>query len=235
MLHRITKMKGFKVRGIDGDTGKVSDFYFDDEHWQVRYMVVATGPWLKGKEVLVMRRALEKPDWDEGVFNVNITREQIETSPDVDLDKPLSRRCLADLHEHYGWPAFWPESKVTEPSQPKSKECSGDPSLKSANEIANYHLVADSSEIGHVRDLLLDDEDWVIRYVLGRTGGLLIKRSVLILKDWIKTVDWHNGVLVTDLKAEKIDQSPPFDESAPISREYENQVINYYGGLPYWA
>ena len=34
---------------MDGLIGKVDDFYFDDEDWRIRYLVVDTGKWLSGR------------------------------------------------------------------------------------------------------------------------------------------------------------------------------------------
>ena len=38
MLRRVTDLRGYAIRATDGVIGKVDDFYFDDEHWGIRYL-----------------------------------------------------------------------------------------------------------------------------------------------------------------------------------------------------
>jgi len=51
MLRNIKNLRGYVIRAIDGTIGKVNDFYFDDEDWSIRYLVVDTGSWLSGRKV----------------------------------------------------------------------------------------------------------------------------------------------------------------------------------------
>src|SRR5687767_2340606 len=53
MLRNIKDLRGYVIRAIDGTIGKVDDFYFDDEDWGIRYLVVDTGSWLSGRKVLI--------------------------------------------------------------------------------------------------------------------------------------------------------------------------------------
>ena len=38
---------------LDGEFGEVKEFYFDDHHWNLRYLVANTGTWLTGRLVLI--------------------------------------------------------------------------------------------------------------------------------------------------------------------------------------
>ena len=53
MLHLISELTGYTISASDGEIGQVEDFYFDDQHWTVRYLVVDTGGWLVGRKVLI--------------------------------------------------------------------------------------------------------------------------------------------------------------------------------------
>lgn len=46
MLKNINDIYGTRLAATDGEIGHVKDFYFDDESWAVRYLVVETGSWL---------------------------------------------------------------------------------------------------------------------------------------------------------------------------------------------
>src|ERR1035437_7365664 len=58
MLSKITTLKGYKLESLDGEIGKVNEFYFDDRHWTIRYLVADTGNWLTGRQVLISPYAL---------------------------------------------------------------------------------------------------------------------------------------------------------------------------------
>ena len=54
MLISATTLKGYSLEGLDGEMGKVREFYFDDRFWTVRYLVADTGSWLTGRQVLIL-------------------------------------------------------------------------------------------------------------------------------------------------------------------------------------
>lgn len=100
-------LKGYTIRATDGDIGKVDDFYFDDDQWTIRYLVVDTGGFLTGHDVLLAPEALGDPDKTSKVFPVNLTKQQVQDSPDIDTHRPVSRQQEANLRDYYGWPYYW--------------------------------------------------------------------------------------------------------------------------------
>ena len=50
MLNKAKILKGYKLNSRDGEIGKVNEFYFDDHHWTIRYLVADTGDWLTGRQ-----------------------------------------------------------------------------------------------------------------------------------------------------------------------------------------
>ena len=55
MLSKAGTLTGYKLDSLDGEIGKVKEFYFDDRHWTIRYLVADTGNWLRGRQVLISR------------------------------------------------------------------------------------------------------------------------------------------------------------------------------------
>jgi uncharacterized protein YrrD len=53
MLKNSGILKGFAIHATDGELGAVSDLYFDDDSWTIRYLTVDTGGWLGGRRVLI--------------------------------------------------------------------------------------------------------------------------------------------------------------------------------------
>ena len=59
MLRSIKDLEHYAIGATDGDIGRVKDFYFDDDSWVVRYLVVDTGSWLAGRSVLISPISLQ--------------------------------------------------------------------------------------------------------------------------------------------------------------------------------
>jgi len=84
MLRSLNDLEGYDIRATDGLVGHVKDFFFDDETWVVRYLVVEAGSWLSSRMVLISPIAIGQPNWTDKVLPVSITREQVKNSPDID-------------------------------------------------------------------------------------------------------------------------------------------------------
>src|SRR5438067_282294 len=109
MLRNIKELFGYSIHAKDGDIGHVEDFYLDDDNWTVRYAVVNCGGWLSGRRVLISPEAFKgTPDGISRVFSVNLTKNQVKKSPDIDMHKPVSRQQEMQIFTYYNWPTYWP-------------------------------------------------------------------------------------------------------------------------------
>lgn len=107
MLRSTNDLKKYVVGATDGEIGQVKDFFFDDEKWVVRYLVVETGDWLSSRKVLISPFAIGRPAWAEKIMPVSITKEQVKNSPDVDTERPVSRQHEMQYTGYYGYPSYW--------------------------------------------------------------------------------------------------------------------------------
>ncbi len=108
MFRSTNDLQGFTVTTSEGDiAGRVEQFYFDDEKWVVRYLVVETGGWMEKQHVLISPAAINDLNWMVRVVKLSLTREQIENSPDIEMDKPVSRQREAEITEYFQWPRYW--------------------------------------------------------------------------------------------------------------------------------
>ncbi len=107
MLQSINNLKGRSIHATDGDIGSVDQIFFDDETWTVRYLVVDTGNWLPGRHVLISPIALGDTDRTADVLNVSLTKKQINDSPDIETDKPVSRQRESEYFQYYGYVPYW--------------------------------------------------------------------------------------------------------------------------------
>jgi hypothetical protein len=255
MLRSLKALFGYRILATDGEIGHVHDFYFDDEHWKVRYLVVDTGGWLNGRLVLLSPVALSEADWERRSLTVLLTREKVENSPEVGTDPPVSRQQEQRLYEHYGWSPYWglggvyaadmlgvyPELLLHPAAQGSAStpratvdQTNGNPHLRSTRQVTGYHIQADDGQIGRVDAFVADDDGWTIRYMVVDTHVWLPGRKVLISPQWVEEVSWEQSRVYLNLTREKVRRSPEFDPSAPVSREYEEVLFDYYGRPKYW-
>ena len=248
MLKSITHLQGITIQATDGDIGKVDQFYFDDETWAIRYLVVNTSRWLDGRLVLISPIALTQRYWESKRLDVALTKKQIEDSPPIDTHKPVSRQHEAMFLGYYGYPYYWvgpnypaglaaQREAVTEAeaSQGRAGKESADSHLRSTNEVTGYYIEATDGEIGHVKDFIVDDETWAIRYLEVATRNWWPGKKVLVSPAWIDNVSWPYSKVYVDLSRESIKNGPEWGESDTVTREYENRLHNYYARSPYWA
>jgi sporulation protein YlmC with PRC-barrel domain len=251
MLRPLHMIKGFTLAATDDTIGRVKDFLFDEEHWTVRYMVADTGRWIPRRKVLISPVSLDKPDWNEKAFYVNLTKQQIKDQPDLDSDAPVSRRHEKKWFESYEYPYYWRGSfyawgyGVTPPAlfnSPSSGEeessCESmneESCLRSLEEVRKYHVIAKDGEIGRVEDLVMDDETWTIRYVMVNTDRGLPGTTVILSPKWFEAFDWREKTLRCSLLRDTIESSPPFNPTNPIRRRYEEDLHTYYAREPYWG
>ena len=168
MLSKVKTLKGYKLDSLDGEIGQVKEFYFDDRHWTIRYLVADTGNWLTGRKVLISPYALNMVTKSAKHLAVDLTKKQIENSPSLDTHKPVSQQFEEAYYGYYGWPTYWSGSSVwgeypyIERDQTKwgaiTKEVkSWDRHLRSTHEVTGYHLQAVDGEIGHIVDFVIDE------------------------------------------------------------------------------
>lgn len=221
-LWSLKELEGFRILATDGDIGKVHDFFFEDQSWAVRYLVVDTGHWLPGRKVLLPTPMLLGPHPQEKTFAVTLTREKVKTSPDVDTDKPVSRIREIELHTHYDWPFHWgmvgawvgsvPPIPPIEPPPSYGEEDRGASHLRSVREMTGYHVEAADGPLGGVDDFIADDKSWGVRYLMILTTKLSRRRKVAIAPDCLDgPISWAEHRVSLKLTLENIEKLPEWN------------------------
>jgi hypothetical protein len=236
--------KNYKLEALDGEIGKINDFYFNDIFWLIKYLVADTGDWLKEQLVLLSPITLGSPDWQSALLPVNLTKDKIENSPAIEKHKPVSRQFEDDLMKYYAWPADFTygigsmnavemqliQARLQMDQEKKTaKEKSEDPHLRSAREVMGYDIQATDGPIGHIQDFIIEDRSWIIHYIIVNTKNFLAGRQVIISPNWISKVDWADYKVYITLDKESVKNSPKFDPSDPVNKALEIQEYDYYG------
>jgi len=245
MLVQSKTLKGYTLHATDGEIGTVKEFYFDNRHWTVRYLVAETGNWLTSRKVLLSPYSLNHVVQENRDISVNLTRKQIENSPSLDTHKPVSRQFEDAYYGYYGWPTYWNGTSIWGNTphierdehkwgQPIHGSKPWDPHLRSTHEVTGYHLQALDGELGHIDDFVIDDDNWTIRYLIVSTKNWWPGQKVLVSPMWIERVSWEQSKAYINLSRETIKKSPPFTELSLVLRDYEIGLHHYYNRKGYW-
>jgi hypothetical protein len=245
MISKAKTLTGYALHSLDGEIGRVKEFYFDDRRWTIRYLVADTGNWLNDRQVLISPYALGAVNREERNIAVNLTKDRIEDGPSLNNAKPVSRQFEEDYHAYYGWPIYW--GKPTEgiclgigadsdtAGESTRDKKSGDPHLRSTHAVSGYHVQAADGEIGHVDDFLIGDEKWEIRYLIIDTRNWWPGKKVLISPHWIERVSWEESKIFVNLPLDTIKQAPEYTDDSLLTRDYEYGLHKHYNRLGYWV
>lgn len=249
MLWNASRIKGYTVAATDGDIGTVSDLLFDDQSWHIRWLVVDTGTWFTERKVLLPTSTLGHADTQAERFSVKLTRQQVKDSPDVDTQRPVSRQSESDIYGYYGWSPYWggglyaggygtgmtapllaptPETQRVHREAVEAQQGNDDPNLRSIDAVVGYYIEATDGDIGHVEDMLVEESDWSIHYLVIDTKNWWPGKKVLISPRSAHDINWANKTVSLNVTREKVKNSPEYDESTIIDRAYEDRFSTHY-------
>lgn len=263
MLRTLNEYEKCAIGATDGHIGHVKDLYFDDHAWVVRYLVVDTGSWLASRKVLISPISIQKPDWPAHTLPVAITKGQVERSPDIDTDQPVSRQQEEQYLGFYGYPNYWggagmwgggmfpmamypgytglPAAEAgrdaaiaDEARAVREQHRNDDPNLRSCKAVIGYHIQATDGEVGHVDGLLIDEETWAVRYLVVNTSNWWVGHKVLIAPQWIEGVHWSDETVTVDLSRDTVKAAPAYEPDAVLDRPREAGLYSHYDRAPYW-
>lgn len=258
MLRTMKDLEEYSIGATDGPIGHIKDFLFDDNAWVVRYLVVEAGTWLSHRKVLISPISIRNPNWTDKLLPVSITKKQVQDSPDIDTDKPVSRQHEAVYLGYYGYPYYWggigiwgagyypgylqpgmqPEqfpSDLRETREQQARAAGEDPNLRSCKQIVGYHIDAIDGDIGHVASMLVDERSWAIRYLVVDTTNWWGGHQVLIAPEWISRVDWASRQVTVGLTRQAVRDSPQYESTDELNRASETGLYAHYGRLGYWS
>ena len=219
------ELRHAKVQAVDGDIGRVTDVYFDDRLWTVRYLVIDTSRWLFGRRVLISPKALVEVPYGPQSILLNLTRDQIRDSPSWNTDPPISRQYEATLHGYYGWGvatmptlpvlgaplvASTPYAAMVPPgvAVDNMRELSEDydEHLRSMAEVTGYRVQATDGEIAKLEDFaFLAREPRVHALILSIHGNPGEDRVMLPVQH-VTGIDWPGSTVKVNASIRAVDR-----------------------------
>ena len=194
MQRRASDFTGYSIEAIDGTVGHISDILFEDQNWKLRWFVVNTGSWLIGRQILIHPDALQPADIRNRAFPVSLTKCQVEASPDLRSDQPVSLQMDQDLSDYYGYSSLIGDGLygglglgllgdgtsrvITDPRLAAPSR--DDHQLLSIGATTGFQIHALDGDIGHLDDFLVDDEDWTVTFAIVATKNWGFGKHVLV-------------------------------------------------------
>jgi sporulation protein YlmC with PRC-barrel domain len=246
MLIKGKELKGYQLKSTDGTIGSAREFYFDDHYWSIRYLVAKTSGWLSNKKVLLSPYSVTAIDPVTETVSLALTKKQIEDSPSIDEDEPVSLQWENSYYDYYGYPAYWggpfmwgyypyPQRDSANWSSWDMTRSPWDRHLRSTHQVTGYNIHASDGEIGHIEDFIIDEETWAIRYLVVATTNFWPGKKILVSPQWIASISWETQEVFSDLSRDKIKDSPAYDDASAITREDEVGLYGYYDRDGYWV
>lgn len=195
MLHLARRVIGSTVRAPDGDIGVLQDFYYSEDDWVIRYLLVEAGGWLDDRHVVIPAEAVQGAWGRDGIL-VGLSQQTVARGP---FRTALSGAAVV---------------------APEGIDLVGDLSvrtmLRSIRGGAGSHLHAVDGDIGHVDDFLIEESDWRMPYLLVDTSNRIGGRAVIVRTDLVRRLDTGAKSLSLTVTREQVRNGPTFDTIAGL-------------------
>jgi hypothetical protein len=82
---RSTKaVTGYHIHATDGPIGSVRSFMVDGKSWAICKLVVETGHWYAGKEILLSPSMIDRISYEDSTVFVNLTKADIQQAAEIE-------------------------------------------------------------------------------------------------------------------------------------------------------
>ncbi len=254
MLLVAAALKGYDIEATDGSIGMVSDFLFDDRNWKLRWLVVDNSSWLSERRLLLHASVIGTTAYERRALTVALSKAQIEGSPTIRNDQPVSRQMELSLYDYFGASPLWEgggyfgggaiASPLSSPpiyGQTRMGSAEGDvlhrderdPHLRSITAVTGYHVHAKDGLIGHVENFMIDDGRWDIRYIIIDTRNFWPGRHVLLSPHAVSDIDWLRHEFHLNLSRETVRTGPEWNPADLIDAEFEKRLHTHYNWPAY--
>lgn len=161
VLQSVKNLYQYRVAAIDGLAGAAVDFYFNDQDWSVRHIVISQHPTRLHKAVLLDPASVTRIDNDENLIHVSLSRAECNALPPANTVLPVCRQYLLRA------------------ASPGRSFASADPHLRSALAVTGNEINNGEQHLGVIHDFLIDRQNWSFAFLVGRRFGRL-EREFLV-------------------------------------------------------
>jgi hypothetical protein len=222
------------VYAVNDETGKLSEFIFDERSWTIRYMVVALEKGFKLKDVLVSPVAFES--FNDRNLKIQLTKDEILKCSDKTTAEPAdtqqkksserfrtTAQSFGSYNERFETVLFPPKPSISNLEDEKK----GNPYLRSSGEISRCKILTEDSVWWRVEDLLFDDRIWNFRFILVRpvVGSDQETRALIVFG--VDHIEWETETIYVGCRSDYLMHCPKFDPLKHVNIKYEDFLGHY--------
>lgn len=104
----------------------------------------------------------------------------------------------------------------------------------SLKDLKSCKIITTDDADGKVKDILFDENTWIIRYIEADFGMTFASRRLLIPRGLLKEVNLKDKAINISLTSDELKNCPKPEDDKPISRIFEEQLNRHYGTDIYW-
>lgn len=220
MRWELSDIWSYRVHARDGTLGAVTDLYFDDVYWQIRYLVVTGGSAKAARRKwLLAPETISRTDRECGLISMALRQAEVHGSPAVAAERTLPRQEESRLRTHYGLADYWPAQPapgVVAPSPPGDGH-----QLHSLGAILGYRVCAGPDDIGCLSDLVIDDHSWEIESIEVEANPWLPTKRFWVQPAYIQQVRGSRQQIALTIPREAVlrglTSEPPPLQAPPVS------------------
>lgn len=217
MLAHLNSIQKYKIETPDGNVGNIHELLFDDQSWNIRYVVINTGNFVVPNLVLVQPEAFVSCNTFECKFVVNLTKEEILNSPSIETVKKTN----------YYWPNYWAGTHLTygwTPFNAYAKKFYTEPNLNSTRELFDYKIKALDGKISFINNFIIDMKSWNIRNLIIDAGiPFLPGKKISIETDIVKNINAQQKVILLNINAHEMKNNPVYRGSKKLYKHVDRK------------
>jgi hypothetical protein len=200
MIITANQTNGMAAKCSDGFLGHVDDLLFDDRSWKVEFIVVRFGGWFNRQRGLVLPFDVQSAEWAAGCLNLRLTQDQLRAAPILESHPPVAMQKLRET-QIVAWDGYW--SGVLD-------QLPADPHLRNTRAVTGHRVRGLDANVGYVDNFVIDDDQWIIRYLVVRMGRSSSAKRVLVEPRWVDSIIWERRGVHIHLPKTEIEHSQEF-------------------------
>ena len=88
-LRSMQEVIGYNIQSVDEEIGHVSSFLVDDRSWAIHELVIETGHWFSGKEILIPTGKVKRISYEEAKVFVSLTKADIQQTAENEVSQHI--------------------------------------------------------------------------------------------------------------------------------------------------
>lgn len=243
----------YTIKAIDGEIGHVTDFYFDEDLFYLRYLVVNTESFLLRNLVLVSPISFRNIDSKNKTIEVLLTKKELENSPSLGTVKVVSRQYEEAYNDHFSWPDYWSyrssawsigpygipwgdynlvdrNPRIFESKDEIIEEAEGN-NLRSSKEVCSYSVSGSDKNFGHIQGFILDSKTLSIDFMIIDTINYIPSKNVILRPEWAKNISWKSQAVKFPFSKDLIKSAPAYIEGVVSDVFIKKSNEHFFGEI----